>query len=297
MANDNSQHESLWDKVKHAFGSDATDYDHDEDYYRGRHGTTSSAGSTAASYDQTRPAYRLGHEAGLRADSGRRFEEVEPDLRRGYEQYAGSTGNAAGYDAVRGQMADAYARGQERRLVLSEEQLRVGKRQVSAGEVELHTAVDTQRVQEQVELRHDEVSIERRPLSASDAAGAGTLEIREESIRVPLTREEAVVDKRVVPVEEVVVRTNTVTENQTVEDTVRRERLVTDGLEQQQRGLAGGGLAGGHTGREAGMSGAADRATDSGLLDRTADKLDDVKDRFDGNPASRPGPDATDRRI
>jgi hypothetical protein len=45
------------------------------------------------------------------------------------------------------------------------------------------------------------------------------------------------------------------------------------------------------------MSGAADRATDSGLLDRTADKLDDVKDRFDGNPASRPGPDATDRRI
>jgi hypothetical protein len=100
-----------------------------------------------------------------------------------------------------------------------------------------------------------------------------------------------------VPVEEVVVRTNEVVEHETVEDTVRRERLVTDGLEQQQRGLAGGGLAGGHTGREAGMSGAADRATDSGLLDRTADKLDDVKDRFDGNPASRPGPDATDRRI
>ena len=27
-----------------------------------------------------------------------------------------------------------------------------------------------------------------------------------------------------------------------------------------------------------------------------ANKLDDVKDRFDGNPASRPGPDETDRR-
>jgi photosynthetic reaction center H subunit len=43
--------------------------------------------------------------------------------------------------------------------------------------------------------------------------------------------------------------------------------------------------------------GAADRATSSGLGDRIADKADDLKDRFDGNPASRPGPDPTDRRI
>jgi hypothetical protein len=35
-------------------------------------------------------------------------------------------------------------------------------------------------------------------------------------------------------------------------------------------------------------------ATGGGLLDRVADKLDDLKDRVDGNPASRPGPDATD---
>jgi hypothetical protein len=48
---------------------------------------------------------------------------------------------------------------------------------------------------------------------------------------------------------------------------------------------------------ERGMSGAADRATNSGPLDRLADKADDLKDRVDGNPASRPGPDATDRRI
>jgi hypothetical protein len=31
-----------------------------------------------------------------------------------------------------------------------------------------------------------------------------------------------------------------------------------------------------------------------GLADRAANALDDLKDRFDGNPASRPGPDATD---
>ena len=54
---------------------------------------------------------------------------------------------------------------------------------------------------------------------------------------------------------------------------------------------------GGSMDRDAGMSGAQDRSTHSGLLDRAADKLDDLKDRFDGNPNSRPGPDSTDRRI
>ena len=44
-------------------------------------------------------------------------------------------------------------------------------------------------------------------------------------------------------------------------------------------------------------SGAADRAQTSGFADRIADAADNLKDRIDGNPASRPGPDATDRRI
>jgi len=44
-------------------------------------------------------------------------------------------------------------------------------------------------------------------------------------------------------------------------------------------------------------SGAADRATTTGVGDRIADAVDNVKDRIDANPASRPGPDPTDRRI
>jgi photosynthetic reaction center H subunit len=46
-----------------------------------------------------------------------------------------------------------------------------------------------------------------------------------------------------------------------------------------------------------GQSGAADRATTTGIADRITDAADNVKDRIDGNPASRPGPDPTDRRI
>ena len=43
----------------------------------------------------------------------------------------------------------------------------------------------------------------------------------------------------------------------------------------------------------------ADRASDTtrNLADRSIDAVDNVKDRIDGNPASKPGPDATDRRF
>jgi hypothetical protein len=44
-------------------------------------------------------------------------------------------------------------------------------------------------------------------------------------------------------------------------------------------------------------SGAADRATTTGIGDRITDAADNLKDRIDGNPASKPGPDPTDRRI
>ena len=234
--------DSFLDKVKRAFTGEPTTFDHDEEYYRTRHATGAAGAAvnqSAGAYDSVRPAYQVGHVAGTDdAYAGRSFDDAEADLRRAWE--AEPRNGRGEWSSVRGHARDAYARGQEQRLVLSEEQLNVGKRQVSAGEVNLRTTVETERVHESVALAHDEVSIERRPLSAADAAGAD-LTIGEESISVPLTREEAVVEKRVVPVEEVVVRTNTVTENQTVEDTVRRERLATEGLE--QHGTRGGSSA------------------------------------------------------
>jgi uncharacterized protein (TIGR02271 family) len=93
--------------------------------------------------------------------------------------------------------------------------------------VELHKTVDTEQVRETVPVMHEEVSVERHPISA-DAARDANLTIGEESIRVPLTAEEVVVDKRVVPVEEVIVRKEAHTEQHVVEDTVRRERVDVD---------------------------------------------------------------------
>jgi uncharacterized protein (TIGR02271 family) len=131
----------------------------------------------------------------------------------------------------------------EARLTLSEEELAVGKRQVQAGEVEVHKTVETQHVRETVPVTHEEVSVERHPLTGGAATGAV---IGEQEIRVPLTEEELVVDKRVVAKEEVVVRKHEVTETETVEADLRRERaeVTREGETVHGSGTTGTGLGG-----------------------------------------------------
>ena len=124
----------------------------------------------------------------------------------------------------------------QRRLILAEEQLAVGKRQTSAGEVELRKTVETERVSEQVQLRHDEVSVERRPVTDPSSV-SGQAQIGEDEIRIPVMEEQLVVQKVLVPREEIIVRKNQVVEQQTVEDSVRRERLEVDDSSVQARGV------------------------------------------------------------
>lgn len=148
------------------------------------------------------------------------------------------------------------------RLTVSEEQLEVGKRQVQAGEVELRKTVETQHVSEQVPLVHDEVTLERRPLdrNAVDASAIST----DQEIRVPLMREEAVVDKRAVPREEIIVRKRLVTDTRTVEADLRRERLEVDGATDRVVDSAAG-----RTGSQASTRGnVADARNDSTNTDR-----------------------------
>lgn len=118
--------------------------------------------------------------------------------------------------------ADGITQEEATRLVLSEEELAVGKREVRAGEVEINKDVETRHVRENVPLRHEEVTVERRPITGGMVAGDAR--IQEEEIHVPLMEEEAIVEKRVVPTEEIVVGKREVVENQTVEADLRRER-------------------------------------------------------------------------
>ena len=180
------------------------------------------------------------------------------------------------------------------RIVLSEEQLSIGKRQVQAGEVSIGKRVETEHVRESVPVTREEVTIERHPISADAAASSRDLSIGEDSIRVPLMREEVVAEKRVVPTEEVVLNKRSVTEERVVEEDLRRERAVID----DSAIRADSDVAD----RDASLDLDRDETTRGkgrNAARRAANALDDVKDRVDGNPASRPGPDKTDsgRRL
>lgn len=110
----------------------------------------------------------------------------------------------------------------EARMTLSEEQLEIDKRQRAAGQVEVEKEVETHHVREQVPTTHDEVVVERHPARPGMSAEP---RIEEGEIRVPVTEEELVVQKRAVPTEEVVVKKRQVVENETVEADLRRERV------------------------------------------------------------------------
>ena len=193
----------------------------DDQYYRRDFSTTTRTGS----YDVAQPAYHLGHVAGMNPEyQGRSFDDIEPHLRRGWTDDVSS--RSGDWNDVRDYARNAFEHGQERRLTLAEEQLAVGKRAVQEGEVSVRKHVDTRHVEEQVELTREEVTIERRSISADSGAMVG--DIGEEEIRVPVMREEAVVEKRTVPIEEVVVRKEAVADTQTVSADLRRETLDVD---------------------------------------------------------------------
>jgi uncharacterized protein (TIGR02271 family) len=75
-----------------------------------------------------------------------------------------------------------------------------------------------------VHLKREEIVIQRRPVNRE----ASATDIREAEIRVPLTEEEAVVDKRAVVKEELVVGKRVVEDQKTVDADVRREEFDID---------------------------------------------------------------------
>ncbi|HLL46804.1 MAG TPA: DUF2382 domain-containing protein [Longimicrobiaceae bacterium] len=114
--------------------------------------------------------------------------------------------------------------GDEARLTLSEEELAVRKQRMAAGEVDIHKRVETEHVSTPVTTMREEAVIERRPISDATLQ-AGTARIEGDEIRIPLMEEEVIVEKRVVPTEELVVRKHTVQETETVEADLRKERV------------------------------------------------------------------------
>ena len=117
-------------------------------------------------------------------------------------------------------------------MTLSEERLDVGTERVEAGRARLRKYVVTENVTQTVPVSHEEVSIHREPITDANIGNAmDGPAISEEEHEVTLHAERPVVQKEAVPVERVRLDTTTVTDQQQVSDTVRKEQVDTDGID------------------------------------------------------------------
>lgn len=130
-----------------------------------------------------------------------------------------AAGMMSGRDAMTGRDSLSGASDREEVIPVVEEELHVGKRDVSGGRVRIHSHVVERPVQEQVNLRQEHVHVERRsvdrPLSDADAA------FRDRTIEAEERSQEAVVSKEARVKEELVVRKDVEQRTETVSDTVR----------------------------------------------------------------------------
>jgi uncharacterized protein (TIGR02271 family) len=138
-----------------------------------------------------------------------RFDETTGRAGYGSEEYARSG------EEIRG--------GERERLTRAEEELHVGKRDVYAGEVRVGKHVETERVRQPVSLERERVNVERRP-ATGDVTNRDA-RFKDEEIVIPITEEEAVIEKRPVVKEEVVISKERVRDEETVEADLRKERL------------------------------------------------------------------------
>ena len=150
-------------------------------------------------------------------------EETERSL---YDHYGVSySDERSGSTLPEGGRAPAPKRSDDASVTRSEEELRVGKRQTQAGRVRLRKWVETEPVSEDVTLQRETAEVRREPINRPASAG----EIGEQEVEVPLSAEEAVVEKATVAKEQVSVTKGTDETKKTVSDELRKERIEVDG--------------------------------------------------------------------
>ena len=114
-------------------------------------------------------------------------------------------------------------------MTRSEERLQVGTQTREAGRARLRKYVVTENVTQTVPVSHEEVRIEREPITDANIGDATSgPSISEEEHEVVLHEERPVVAKETVPVERVRLGKETVTEQETVSEDVRKEQIDTD---------------------------------------------------------------------
>lgn len=141
-------------------------------------------------------------------------------------------------------------------MTRSEEQLDVGTQSRETGKARLRKYVVTETVTTEVPVSHEEIRVEREPITdANRDAAMGGPEISEEEHEVTLHAEEPVISKKTVPVERVRMDTETVTDTESVSEEVRKERIDTETDEGIRRSSGTDSHGGSGSGSSGGVSG------------------------------------------
>ncbi len=179
--------------------------------------TSSATGTASAGASGASSASTAGAAAGTTGDAAIGGGPVRRDA-DGNGVFDDVEGRAVGRDTSGPTTDEAMTR--------SEERLRVGTERVEAGRARLRKRIVTETETRTVPVFHEEVRVEREPITDANAEQAyDGPALSEEEHEIVLTEQRAVVDKETVPVERVRLDTATVTEQATVSEEVRKENI------------------------------------------------------------------------
>jgi len=191
--------------------------------------TTTGRDTTTSGYDDSTAGGVAGTAGGVGGTAGTRGTTDT----RGTSGTAGTTGGTTGglgdndrgtegYDTSGPTTDDAMTR--------SEERVDVGTTSREAGRVRLRKYVTTEEETHTVPVRKEKAVLEREPVTDANIGDATSgPDLSDEEHEVVLNEEQVTVDKTVQPVERVRLGTETVTDEETVTESVRKEHIEADG--------------------------------------------------------------------
>jgi len=215
----------------------------------------------------------------------------------------GTTGRTTDYTTTDTSRTDFQSGTRERSadegeiaIPVIEEEIRVGKREVESGGVRVSTHVEETPVNEQVTLRDERVTIDRRPVdqavdasTVTDAFREGTFEVREHD-------EQAVVQKEARVVEEIVINKDVEQRTETIQDTVRRTDVDVEQIQGQTRtsgftetSRTGSGTVGDTGMRDMSTTGTTSSTGDEGTIERGLSQAGNAVERGTGLDLDRDG--------
>ena len=199
------------------------------------------------SKDQIKDAPRVDTDGHLEpAEEDRLYKHYElggnrtyTEAREGTDADFAATGRAGTYDTdnTRGTVGrDTSGPTTDDAMTRSEERVNIGTEREATGRVRLRKYVTTENVTRTVPVQREEVRLEREPITDANRGNAMSgPELSDEEHEVTLHEERPVVEKEAVPVERVRLDKETVTDDVTVDEQVRKERIETDGIDDTRR--------------------------------------------------------------